>query len=161
MSTRAKKSGPISDLAKRAQEITQGALDRASISGKALVAEDSEMRIMVEVVTTEAGLIIGAEGETLNAIQTLVRAITSVDNTERVPIMIDCQGYRGRREETLREQAQALAEQVKETGKEAVMEGLTAYERRIVHLALQEYGGVSTYSEGEGGQRHLIVSPAE
>ena len=161
MKPRPKRSGPISELAQRAQEITQAIFDRASIIGKALVPEDSDQRIVVEVVTAEPGLVIGAQGETLNAVQTLVRAITSLENTERIPIMIDCQGYRSRRESALVSQARALADQVKESGKEAVMEGLTPYERRVVHTALAEDTGVTTYSEGEGNERRLVVSPAE
>ena len=161
MTGRAKGSGPISELGRRAQEITQTIVEGCGIQGKALVVEDSAARIIVEVVTPEAGLFIGTQGEMLNAVQILVRAITTTANTERIPIVVDCQGYRSRREETLREQAESLARQVKESGKEAVLEGLSAYERRVIHVTLAEDKSVVTYSEGEGSHRHLVVSPSE
>jgi len=161
MTSRGEKSGPISELARKAQEITQNMLNHSAINGKALVVEDSATRILIEIVTAEAGLVIGSQGETLNAMQTLVRAITSVDNEKRIPIMLDCQGYRGRREAALINQAHELAAQVRESGKEAVIEGLSPYERRIVHLALADDPTIVTYSEGEGEDRRLVVSPAD
>jgi len=131
------------------------------IEAQVTVREDAAHSIVIDINAADLGLVIGSEGETLNAIQTLVRAITAQENTQRIPILLDGQGYRARREAALVSQALALSEQVKQTRKEAVLEGLSAYERRVVHLALANDPAVTTYSEGEGAARRLVVSPAE
>lgn len=75
-------------------------------------------------------------------------------------ITLDADGYRARRAATLQKMAQELADEVKSSGQEAVLDPLSPWERRIVHTALADDPGVTTYSEGEEPDRYIIISPA-
>jgi spoIIIJ-associated protein len=74
-------------------------------------------------------------------------------------LTLDADGYRRRRQEALEDLARTLAVQVRESGEEAVLEPLNALERRIVHSVLTDDPDVCTYSEGEGLDRHVVISP--
>jgi len=150
-------SDQVADSVKKTlQEI----LEKMEFEAEVEVMLATSEQISLDIQADDLGLLIGNEGETLNALQSLLRVITSQANPERIPILLDAEGYRERRAQSLRERAFQVKEKVKSTGQEAVMHGLTAYERRIIHLALAEDPDVVTYSEGDGPDRSLIVSPA-
>ena len=114
-----------------------------------------------EVFGDDMGVVIGKHGNTINALQYLVGLIAHKRVGERVRVVVDAEGYRGRREQTLRELARSYADRVKETGQEAVLDALQSYERRIVHTALADDPDVITYSEGEEPDRRVVISPRE
>jgi len=150
-------SDQVADSVKKTlQEI----LEKMGFEAEVEVMLATSEQISFDIQAEDLGVLIGNEGETLNALQSLLRVITSQANPERIPILLDAEGYRERRAQSLRERAFQVKEKVKSTGQEAVMHGLTAYERRIIHLALAEDPDVVTYSEGDGPDRSLIVSPA-
>lgn len=153
------KTGPWS-IGNGAKQTLQDMMDKMGFEAEVVVVLATAEGITLDIKAPDVGLLIGDEGETLNALQTLLRAMTTPQNPERISILLDADGYRERRAQVLRERASLMKEKVKETGKEAVMEGLTAYERRIVHLALANDPEVTTYSEGEGAERNLVISPA-
>ncbi len=109
--------------------------------------------------TDKPALVIGKHGQTIDAIQYLVGVITNKRLAARVRVIVDTEGYRGRREEALRNQAHYLASKVRETHQEAVLESLRANERRIIHLALADDPDIYTYSEGEEPDRRVVISP--
>jgi spoIIIJ-associated protein len=78
-----------------------------------------------------------------------------------VRVTLDGNDFRRRREDQLTKLAQSIADQVAKRGEEAVLDALPAFERRIVHKALSEYGGVQTYSEGEEPNRRVVIAPAD
>lgn len=109
----------------------------------------------------DAGLLIGRRGETLKSLQFLARYIVSRRLDERVSLMIDVEGYQERRHAALRNMARRVASRVSDTGRAIALEPMPAYERRIVHVALSDYRGVTTESEGMGMERQVVVMPAE
>ncbi len=117
--------------------------------------------ITLEATGADSGLLIGRRGQTLQALQHLLLVmLTHTEfNSQSYRLVLDADGYRKRRQEALEQLAGALATQVRETNEEAVLEPLNAMERRIVHTALADDPDVETYSEGEGMDRHVVISP--
>ena len=112
----------------------------------------------LEVLGAELGALIGRGGENLVALQQIVSAITSKKLGHSVHVGVDIEGYRHRREEQLREMAGRVAARVKATGSAVTLEPMLAYERRIVHLVVQEQTGVRTESVGIEPNRRVVIS---
>ncbi|MFN3648416.1 MAG: protein jag [Armatimonadota bacterium] len=123
------------------------------------VATTEEGSLLVSVVGEGADRVVGRYGDTLNALQYLATLVVTRDTGEHVRLTLDADGYRGRREAALIEQARELAEEVKQHGQEAELDPLNAFERRIIHNALADDPDVTTYSEGEGDDRRVIIAP--
>ena len=107
----------------------------------------------------DLGLLIGRHGQTIDAIQYLANAILA----RRLPgtsVVVDAAGYRARREATLGSLATGAAEQAMRSGERVELEPMTAVERKIVHVTLQDYAGVETTSEGTEPNRFVVVSPS-
>lgn len=109
----------------------------------------------------DLGILIGKHGQTLDAIQYLVSLAVNKNRTNKERIIVDVEGYRRKREETLRRLALKLADKVVRQGKMEVMEPMSPQERRIIHSTLQNNTSVFTYSEGEDPYRHVIISPQD
>jgi spoIIIJ-associated protein len=109
----------------------------------------------------DASYLVGKHGEVLNSLQYLVNIIISRKLENGVRATVECNDYRRRREEVLTKRAVEIANQVVERGEEAVLDALPAFERRIVHKAIQDIAGVATYSEGEEPNRRVVIAPAE
>lgn len=126
-------------------------------------AAETEDGLRLNILSQTDGLLIGRRGETLDAIQYLVSLYWNRDRKENAyrRVSVDTEGYRARREETLRKLARRTAAQVAKTGRPVTMEPMNPYERRILHSALQGFTGVTTYSEGEEPNRCVIVAPEE
>ena len=105
------------------------------------------------------GALIGRKGERLSALQHIVNLMLSRQMGEWTRVLVDVEGYRGRREKQLREIALRAADRVVETGKMLQLEPMPALERRWVHLALRDNAGVSTQSIGEEPNRRVVVLP--
>ncbi|MGD9155467.1 MAG: R3H domain-containing nucleic acid-binding protein, partial [Bacillota bacterium] len=98
---------------------------------------------------------------TLDAIQYLLNLAINKNHQEKERIIIDVEGYRRRREETLRKLALKLADKVKRDKRKEVLEPMVPHERRVIHATLQGNKDVFTYSEGEDPYRHVIISPQD
>ncbi|MBS3976655.1 MAG: protein jag [Syntrophomonadaceae bacterium] len=105
------------------------------------------------------GILIGRRGETLDALQYLVNLAVNRRLEKRVRIILDVEGYRLRREETLIRLAQRLSEKAKRTGQKILLEPMNPHERRIIHTALQNDRLVNTMSEGEEPFRKVVIRP--
>jgi spoIIIJ-associated protein len=116
---------------------------------------------MLNINGKDLGLLIGKHGQTLDAIQYLVNLSVNKNQTEKERIIVDVEGYRRRREETLRRLALRIAEKVKREKRKQVLEPMSPQERRIIHATLQDFKDVMTYSEGEDPYRHVIISPQD
>ncbi len=112
----------------------------------------------LEVLGADLGALIGRGGENLVALQQIVSAITSKKVSHSVHVGVDIEGYRRKREEQLREMAGRVAARVKATGSAVTLEPMLAYERRIVHLVVQEQTGVRTESVGIEPNRRVVIS---
>jgi spoIIIJ-associated protein len=107
----------------------------------------------------DLGLLIGRHGQTIDAIQYLCNAILARQGAG-VSAVIDAAGYRARREATLGSLAAGAAEQALRTGERVELEPMTAVERKIIHLSLQDFAGVETTSEGTEPNRFVVVTPS-
>jgi len=108
----------------------------------------------------DLGLFIGRHGQTIDAVQHLAqRAIATLVGEQR-RVVVDAEGYRGRRRDALERQAEEAADEAMRLGRPVALDAMTAGERRLVHELLRERGSVDTHSEGEEPDRHLVVSPA-
>ena len=122
---------------------------------------DNGLRLCIDAETM--GLLIGRRGETLDAMQYLVSLVANKNRKEEgyIRVTLDTEGYRSRREETLKRLARKNALHVRQTGRPVAMEPMNPYERRILHSALQGFTGVTTHSEGEEPNRHVVITPAK
>jgi spoIIIJ-associated protein len=107
----------------------------------------------------DVGLFIGRHGQTIDAVQHLAQRIVFPDGPSSVRVVIDANGYRERRAEALRGQADDAADEAVSTGRPVELDPLPPFERRIVHEYLRERGDVDTHSEGNEPERYLVVSP--
>ena len=124
-------------------------------------AAETEDGLRLNILSSTDGLLIGRRGETLDAIQYIVSLYMNKDRKENGyrRVSVDTEGYRRRREETLRRLARKNAAQVARTGRSIAMEPMNPYERRVLHSALQGFKGVTTHSEGEEPNRRVIITP--
>jgi spoIIIJ-associated protein len=110
----------------------------------------------------DVGLLIGRHGQTIDAVQYLLNAAAHrAQGDERKDVVVDAAGYRERRRATLESLAVRTAQEVVATGRPVELEPMTAVERKVVHLRLQDYEGVGTTSEGTEPNRYVVVLPAE
>jgi spoIIIJ-associated protein len=109
----------------------------------------------------DVGLFIGRHGQTIDAVQHLAQRIVFPDGPSPVRVVVDADGYRERRVETLLAEAEEAAEEARRLGRPVELEPMPASERRIVHEYLRERGGVETHSEGNEPARRLVVSPVD
>lgn len=122
------------------------------------VQEDAEY-LQVDLTGQEAGILIGHHGQTLDALQYLCNLAAARTGEQGPRILLDVEGYRKRRSETLTALAERLAERVVRTGEPVALEPMSAQERRVIHLALQEHPAVSTTSEGDEPFRRVVIQP--
>jgi spoIIIJ-associated protein len=103
------------------------------------------------------GLLIGRHGQTLDALQELMRSAVQRQTESRCRVMVDIEDYRKRRRSQLADRTRAAAEKVRRTGRDERLEPMNAYERKIVHDVASEVGGVQTSSEGEDPDRRVVI----
>ena len=123
--------------------------------------EQREGMLLGRVVGEDVGLFIGRRGQTIDAVQHLAQRIVFPEGPSPVRVVIDADGYRERRAEALRADAEDAAEEALGSGRPVELDPMPASERRVVHEHLRDRDDVSTHSEGEEPDRYLIVSPAD
>jgi spoIIIJ-associated protein len=140
-----------------ALDFIEGLLEAMDVDGEA-TAEIRDRRVYVSVEGQEAAILIGHHGQTLDAIQELLRSAVQRQVRARVWVTLDVQGYRERRKEALRERAREMAARALDEG-EMELEPMNAFERKIVHDAVGEITGVTSFSEGEEPYRRVVIAP--
>jgi len=121
--------------------------------------EGDEGEIILDVVGADLGLLIGRHGRTLDALQTAVGAVTTRQVGFRYPVVVDVEGYRHRRRQKIEDMARRAADRAARQHQEVRMRPMTAYERRVVHVALRNDSRVKTGSEGSEPYRQVVISP--
>jgi spoIIIJ-associated protein len=121
--------------------------------------DDEEGSMTFEIEGQDAGLLIGRRGETLQALQFLIRMVTNRQLGRKAYVVIDIEDYRERRVQMLRRLARRTAGRVSSSGRDDSLEPMSPAERRIVHMALAGHPEVRTESEGEGNQRRVVIFP--
>lgn len=137
----------------------QRIVDSIGSGGKVIVKNAMDDYIELDMVEGDSAILIGKHGQTINSLQYLLGIMVNKRIGNKIRLVIDAEGYRGRREDTLRKQAISLANKVKQTNEEAVLDPLSPSERRIIHVALANDPDVCTYSEGQDPVRRVVISP--
>ena len=147
---------PAALLRELLEHVCAGLAVRASVQ-----VDRSGSELRARLSGPDVGLLIGKRGSTIDAIQYLATAAIRGAESERLTVVVDAAGYRNRREATLARVAEDAAREAVATGAPVALEPMSAPERKLVHLALQDRADVTTESEGADPNRHVVVSPAE
>ena len=126
-----------------------------------VTSEVRDKSLILTIQTSHSALLIGKHGQTIDAIQYIIQKIVNRKYTDHVPVIVDTENYRDRRKTSLTQLALKLAEKVKRSGKPATIRPMNAYERRIIHLALQPVREVTSKSRGTGHLKKMIIFPQD
>ena len=149
----------LDKVADEAVGVIQGILGFFGVSASIEEYEGDEGEIILDIVGGDCAMLIGRHGRTLDSIQALVSAITNRRLGFRYPVVVDVEGYRHRRKGKLEDIARRSAERAARQKMAVRLRPMTAYERRIVHVALREDRRVTTHSEGEEPYRQVVILP--
>ncbi len=149
------------------QEVLQKLLDGMELDAtitykEQAVVQESEKAaapLVFDIDGDELGILIGRRGQTLACLQYIARLIVSHRVKASAFIVIDVNGYKQHRYQSLNKLANRIAEEVEANGKSFELEPMTAYERRIIHIALADHPGVTTESTGAGESRKVVIIP--
>ncbi|NLO84207.1 MAG: protein jag [Clostridiales bacterium] len=119
---------------------------------------DAEGNVRIDMFGDTLGILIGRRGETLDALQYLTSLNVNRGQEGYTRVTLDTENYRAKREEALSRLANRMANRAVKTGRKVVMEPMNPYERRILHSALQQNNNVTTHSEGEEPNRHVVIT---
>ena len=148
------------EKANRIREFLTGLLERLEVEAVPEIMITDEGNYKVVLQGEDLGAIIGRRGETLDAIQQLTGYALNHGQSKRVRVHIDAEGYRAKREESLRRLAVKMAGKVVRYRRSMTLEPMNAYERHVIHTALQDYPNVTTYSTGVEPNRRTVVAYA-
>ena len=146
------------EKAQRIREFLTGLLERLEVQAVPEIFVTQEGGYKVILQGQGLGAIIGRRGETLDAIQQLTNYSVNRGQSKRVRIHVDAEGYRAKREESLQRLAVKMAGKVVKYRKNMTLEPMNAYERHVIHTALQDYPNVTTYSTGVEPNRRTVVA---
>lgn len=116
-----------------------------------------ENHVTYEMDGENIAILIGKRGQTLNALQYLAHLAINKQKDKYFTVTLDAEGYRGRRKETLESLAHKMADKAKRLNKKVALEPMPAFERKIIHSALQGHKDVTTYSDGQEPHRHIVI----
>lgn len=142
-----------------AKEILEGILDRMNLDADVDIREDDE-HVVLDVTGPDAGRAIGKKGQTLDALQFLVNKIVNRFPDGRRYIVVDSGDYRERHEKNLVNLAQREAKRAVAQGRTITLQPMPARDRRLIHLSLAKFEGVTTRSNGEGLGRRIQIIPS-
>ncbi len=149
------------DIGETTREVIMNILSRMEIDGKIKDLKEGESKVYIELDSKYSGLVIGKRGKTLEALQFLVNLIVNHQTGSEKKIILDIESYRAKRERALRKISKEIAMKVIKTGKPWTLEPMNPFERRLIHLTLQNDTRVVTKSEGQGIYRKVKISPSE
>jgi spoIIIJ-associated protein len=141
-------------------EFLTGLLDAFGLEGSVETRLEGEDIIIANVTGEQTEALVGAKGAILQAILELTRTVVQRKTQAGARIRLDIAGYTERRREALKVYASRLVEQVRAEGEEVMLEPMNPADRKVVHDAVAESGGVRSYSEGEEPYRSVVISPA-
>lgn len=139
-------------------EFIQKILEYLDETAKAELKEDSE-KTVISLTSGNSTSLIGKKGEVIDALQTLAGAKENIGRKDYKKVVVDCENYRDRREDTLVKLANRLEKKATEMRREIVLEPMNPYERRIIHTALAKSETVTTKSDGKEPNRYVVIVP--
>ena len=146
------------EKAERIDAFLTGLLAQMGAEARPVIRVDENGTYQVELVGRELGGLIGRRGETLDAIQQLTSYSVNRAGGGRVRVQLDAENYREKREQSLQHLARKVAAKVTRYRRSVTLEPMNAYERHVIHTALQDVPGVTTYSTGTEPNRRVIVA---
>lgn len=153
------------NIAEVAEDVLKHLLSAMHVEATVSVREPTDENrpettsVLLDISGPDLGILIGRRGETLSSLQFITNLIVSRRIKKWARVIVDVEGYRLRRQETLRGLAIRMADRARVTRQPVTLEAMPAYERRIVHLALQGNDHVTTESTGEGENRRVVIIP--
>lgn len=144
-------------------EIVENFLNRIllgmNVNGSCVVEKEGSCLYVdiVNINSSDMGIVIGKRGNTLDAIQYLLSLAVNKNRDHYIKVIVDAEGYRKRREDTLIRLANKMAQKAKYSNRPVRLEPMNPYERRIIHSALQHVEGIDTHSEGEDPYRRVVI----
>ncbi len=153
-------AAPVSETedADRIRAFLTGLLERMEVKAEPRILVTEEGNYKVELLGEGLGTLIGRRGETLDAIQQLTSYAVNKGQSRRVRIHVDAENYRAKREQSLESLANKVAGKVLKYRRSVTLEPMNAYERHVIHAALQDKEGVTTYSIGTAPTRRVVVA---
>ena len=146
------------DDARRIKDFLTGLLEHMDSTAEVKVYEEEKNRYKVILEGQKLGALIGRRGETLDAIQQLTNYAVNSGRDKRLRIHVDAENYRAKREQSLESLANKVAGKVLKYRRSVTLEPMNAYERHVIHAALQDKEGVTTYSIGTEPNRRVVVA---
>jgi spoIIIJ-associated protein len=136
-------------------------INHAQVTAQFGEADDSHSKVpvLVDVRGNDLSILIGPRAETLNALQYIASLIVGKELGHSIPMVVDVEGYRKRREQQIRQLARRIADQAVKTGRRQILEPMPANERRLVHIELRDNPNVTTQSVGEEPRRKVTIIP--
>ena len=144
------------DITTAPETVLKEILARIGIDGE-VNSDHIDGSLHLNMETDSPALLIGKHGQTLDAIERILNCIINKNALAKKKVFVDTEGYRERREQSLVELAHQVAAKVKRTRQDVVLSPMSAKDRRVIHLALQSDDTVSTFSQGEGDMRRVII----
>lgn len=135
-------------------------LEKMDVDGRIKDLKEGESKVYVELESKHSGLVIGKRGRTLESLQFIVNLIVNHQTKTEKKIILDIESYRAKRERALKRMSKELATKVIRTGRPLTLEPMNPFERRLIHLTLQNDSRVTTKSEGQGIYRKVRISPS-
>ena len=147
------------DPVKLGKEFIEEVFSSSKLEVKVEVVKDktNEEQVMYNLSSPDLGIVIGHRGETLDALQYLTSLVVNRETEEYYRVLLDAEGYRERRKETLIRLANKLAKKAIKTKRKVVLEPMPPHERRIIHMALKDNNKVKSYSKGEEPFRKVMI----
>ncbi|MBR2521279.1 MAG: protein jag [Oscillospiraceae bacterium] len=140
------------------EEFLKGLLERMGSDAEITVTDEGENSYKVELHGSDMGMLIGRRGETLDAIQHITNYCMNKGDSSRMRISIDAENYRKKRDDSLVHLAEKVAAKVIKYRKNVTLEPMNAYERHVIHVALQDKNEVTTFSTGKEPNRRIVVA---
>ena len=145
------------DSSKRAQDFLSKIFELTGEDVQVEAVPDGDT-LKVNLSGPDMGIVIGKRGETLDALQHLTSLVVNRGDSDFMKVSLDAENYREKRNEALESLAHKLANKVMRTRRNTTLEPMNAYERRIIHSALQDHESVTTYSVGQGINRKVVIA---
>jgi spoIIIJ-associated protein len=151
---------PETELERQVVEFVTELLEKASLPADVRIDQRERGRLTLEILSDDPAIVIGKHGSTLESLQLIINIHVGRINAEGEPVrvVLDTEDYRYRREQSLLRMANRVAHEVRRTGRPRLLAPLNPFERRLIHTALGEMGGVTTESEGDGLYKQIRVS---
>lgn len=143
-----------------AKRLVQEILDKMSFVTLVAIKTEDDESVSLEIKGEDMGRIIGRAGATIDSLQYLASIMLGRRYGRRVRVLIDAEGYRERRQKTVTDDAQKIAKEVEASGTERSLPPMSASDRRLIHIFIQEsFPNLTSYSRGEGRDRQIVIAP--